>query len=194
MALMREWNTFSHRHRRSGEGSQDRDEDRRRGEWESTPSRRTAEDEWEMTPSRDRGRSATPSGRPFSSSHWDFSSSPALTPVRAGSKGNNKNSPTGSRKLVQSIQRMQNKAYFTKLSQALFHQNRQPASSSRANSFFDLLRCIQWGLQSKKPHASIFLSMDNQSQSSIFCQRKGITRVLIEVSCLQLVTEGNQAV
>lgn len=63
--------------------------DRRRGEWESTPSRRGAEDEWEMTPSRDRGRSATPSGRPFSSaSQWDLSASPAPDPVRAGSKGN----------------------------------------------------------------------------------------------------------
>jgi hypothetical protein len=41
-----------------------------------------------MTPGRDRGRSATPSGRPFTGSEWDFSASPALEPVRAGSRGN----------------------------------------------------------------------------------------------------------
>ena len=79
--------------RRSWSSREDRDRDTdrrgdgRRGEWESTPTRRGGEDEWDMTPSRDRGRSATPSGRPFSSaSQWDPSASPALNPVRAGSK------------------------------------------------------------------------------------------------------------
>ena len=75
---------------RDRHSSRDRDDrrDDRRGEWEGTPLRRGGEEEWEMTPSRDRGRSATPSGRPFTgASEWDLSASPALEPVRAGSKG-----------------------------------------------------------------------------------------------------------
>jgi len=69
----------------SRESSRDRDgrRDGRHKEWEGTPLRRGGEEEWEMTPGRDRGRSATPSGR----SEWDFSASPALEPVRAGSRG-----------------------------------------------------------------------------------------------------------